>query len=312
MSRLHYLIHTILDSPRSSSIICHPTHPLDHRTIHESMRAVTGALRLPLRSGQWRGSGGSVLGQGTGSSVDFHDQRAYVPGDDPRHINWQATARTGNTTMKLFRQEVSPRVDLLLDLSNSMFLNPAKTRRSWELIYFCIESSLRLGGSLRIHILGSAPSEHPLQHALANSWPEKQEPSLDLPSALSNTPLRQGSLRILISDLLNPSPPETALPLLSSAQGRPLIFAPATLDEANPDWDGNIEFEDCESNRLNRRRVTPELKLRYHRAYQTHFQLWRDQAARHRAPFARISAEPAFLDSMREEALPSGAVEIAQ
>jgi uncharacterized protein (DUF58 family) len=131
------------------------------------MRATTGALRLPLRGGHWRGSGGTVLGQGTGSSIDFQDQRAYVPGDDPRHINWQATARTGNTTMKLFRQEVTPRVDLLLDLSSSMYLTPAKSQRTWELIYFCIESSLRLGSSLRLHLLGTSPSDLPLQNALA-------------------------------------------------------------------------------------------------------------------------------------------------
>jgi uncharacterized protein (DUF58 family) len=275
------------------------------------MRATTGALRLPLRGGHWRGSGGTVLGQGTGSSIDFQDQRAYVPGDDPRHINWQATARTGNTTMKLFRQEVTPRVDLLLDLSSSMFLTPAKSQRTWELIYFCIESSLRLGGTLRLHHLGAFPTDLPLQNALAYSWPEPPSPALDLPSALSNTPLRQGSLRILISDLLSPSPPETALPLLTAAQGRTLILAPATLDEAEPDWDGNIDFEDCESTKRSRRRVTPELKSRYHRAYHTHFQLWREQAARHRTLFARIPAEPAFLDAMQSEALPSGAIELA-
>jgi len=274
------------------------------------MRAITGALRLPLRGGHWRGAGGAVLGQGSGSSIDFQDQRSYVPGDDPRHINWQATARTGVTTMKLFRQEVTPRVDLLLDLSNSMFLTSAKAQRTWELVYFCIESSLRLGGSLRIQPLGFPSGEHPLQNALAYSWPDNPAPALDLPSALSGTPLRQGSLRILLSDLLSPSPPKSILPLLTAAQGRSLILAPATLDEAEPDWDGNIDFEDCESTVRSRRRVTADLKSRYHRAYHTHFQLWREQAARHQTLFARIPAEPAFLSAMQSEALPCGAIEL--
>ncbi|MFN9663179.1 MAG: DUF58 domain-containing protein, partial [Akkermansiaceae bacterium] len=26
--------------------------------------------------------------------MDFQDHRSYSPGDDPRHINWQAYART--------------------------------------------------------------------------------------------------------------------------------------------------------------------------------------------------------------------------
>ena len=62
------------------------------------MKAAASVARLPLRAGMWSGVAGSVLGQGTGSSIDFQDQRQYMPGDDPRHINWQAYARTGNYT----------------------------------------------------------------------------------------------------------------------------------------------------------------------------------------------------------------------
>ncbi|MEJ6642028.1 MAG: DUF58 domain-containing protein [Akkermansiaceae bacterium] len=39
-----------------------------------------------------------------GSALYFQDHRAYSPGDDPRHINWQAYARTGQYTMKLYRE----------------------------------------------------------------------------------------------------------------------------------------------------------------------------------------------------------------
>ncbi len=281
-----------------------------HFPIHERMRAAAGTLRLPLRAGRWLGSAGSVLGQGTGSSIDFQDQRAYMPGDDPRHINWQATARTGHTTMKLFRQEVTPRVDLLLDLSSSMFLTPAKTERVWELVYFCLESVLRLGGSLRIHLLGDEVREQPLASALGHAWPEPVQTRCDLPSALARVPLRQGSLRLLISDLLNPAPPEAALPVLAATQGRPILFVPWCESEAEPDWTGNIDFEDCETGARSRRHVTPEIRARYRQAYQTHFQLWRHQAARHRAPLARVAAEGDFLAAMQSEALPAGAVEM--
>jgi glycosyltransferase involved in cell wall biosynthesis len=73
------------------------------------------------------------------------------------------------------------------------------------------------------------------------------------------------------------------------------------LDLATQDWVLSIDADE---------RVTPELKARYQRAYHTHFQLWRDQAARHRALFARIPAEPPFLEAMQAEALPSGAIEL--
>lgn len=77
-------------------------------------------LRLPLRSKVWRGGSGDFAGAGTGSSMDFQDHRNYVPGDDPRHINWQAYARTGQYTMKLYREEVRPVIDLICDVSPSM------------------------------------------------------------------------------------------------------------------------------------------------------------------------------------------------
>lgn len=287
-----------------------PLSPEGLRLIHERMRAAAGSLRLPLRAGRWQGSAGSVLGQGTGSSIDFQDQRAYLPGDDPRHINWQATARTGHMTMKLFRQEVTPRVDLLVDHSVSMHLTEAKSRRTWELVYFCVESALRLGGALRVHRLGGEVGEQALAHVLAHDWPALGSGGADLVGDLSRTPLRQGSLRLLISDLLHPAPPESLLPLLAAAQGRPILMVPWGDEEAEPDWSGNVDFEDCESGNRSRRHVTPEMLARYLQAYQTHFHLWRQQAARHHAPFARVPAAGDFMEALQSEALPAGAVEV--
>ena len=37
---------------------------------------------------------GSTLGARAGSSLEFKDHRAYEPGDDLRHIDWSAYART--------------------------------------------------------------------------------------------------------------------------------------------------------------------------------------------------------------------------
>ena len=79
-------------------------------------------VTLPLREHVWKGQSGEFVGAGTGSSMDFQDHRNYIPGDDPRHINWQAYARSGNYTMKQYREEVRPTIDLILDISPSMFL----------------------------------------------------------------------------------------------------------------------------------------------------------------------------------------------
>ena len=110
-------------------------------------------LRLPMRSRVWQGAAGELAGAGSGVSMDFQDHRPYFPGDDPRHINWQAYARTGQYTMKLYREEVRPSVDILFDASPSMFLTPEKARRSAGLLHFVLECAQRAGAGLSIHLL---------------------------------------------------------------------------------------------------------------------------------------------------------------
>lgn len=279
--------------------------------IHLRMKAVTAVARLPLRSGQWSGTAGSVLGQGTGSSIDFQDQRQYMPGDDPRHINWQAYARSGSYSMKLYRQEVTPRVDILFDASPSMFLTEGKATRTWELLYLCLESALRLGAATHLHLLHDTSQEIPVDRALAHDWPLNEKPSeVGLPQLLDRTPMRTGSLRVLLSDLLSESPPERAANLLVAGKGRSIILVPFCAEEAQPDWSGNIEFDPCETGVLDRRRVEPDVMTRYLRAYATHFALWREQCVRHGIGFARVPAESEILAALRVEALGSGCVEM--
>jgi uncharacterized protein (DUF58 family) len=288
-----------------------PSAPSGLAAIHARMKAVTGVARLPLRSGQWSGTAGSVLGQGTGSSIDFQDQRPYMPGDDPRHINWQAYARSGTYTMKLYRQEVTPRVDILFDASPSMFLTGHKTTRTWELLYFCLESALRLGASTRVHMLDEESREIPVDRVLGYDWPLREKLSgVLLPSLLDRTPMRAGSLRILLSDLLSESPPDRATNLLVAGKGRAMVLAPFCLEESQPDWDGNIEFEECESATRDKRRVEKDTLTRYHRAYATHFGLWREQCVRHGIGFARVPAEAEILAALRAEAVGSGCIEM--
>ena len=55
-----------------------------------------------------------------GSGVEFEESRPYVPGDDVRSIDWNATARTGVPWVKRFREERSCTLVIALDASASM------------------------------------------------------------------------------------------------------------------------------------------------------------------------------------------------
>ena len=55
-----------------------------------------------------------------GFSVEFAEHREYSPGDDLRHLDWVAWARSDRYYIKQYEQETNLRAHILLDVSNSM------------------------------------------------------------------------------------------------------------------------------------------------------------------------------------------------
>ena len=70
-----------------------------------------------------------------GYSVEFASHRAYVPGDDIRHIDWRVYAKADRFFVKEYEAETNMRVHLLLDCSGSMAYpqHPGTGRmRKWD------------------------------------------------------------------------------------------------------------------------------------------------------------------------------------
>jgi len=55
-----------------------------------------------------------------GFSVEFANHRAYVPGDDIRHIDWRVYAKADRFFIKEYEEETNMRVNLVVDGSGSM------------------------------------------------------------------------------------------------------------------------------------------------------------------------------------------------
>ena len=55
-----------------------------------------------------------------GFSQEFAEYRAYTPGDDLRHVDWNVFARTERAYLKRYRGETNSLLTVLLDASNSM------------------------------------------------------------------------------------------------------------------------------------------------------------------------------------------------
>jgi len=84
---------------------------LKARTIVEGLRV--GDHRSPFR----------------GFSVEFVQHREYVPGDDPRHIDWKSYGRSERYTIKQYEQETNFAGHLLLDASKSMLYGEGSTNK---------------------------------------------------------------------------------------------------------------------------------------------------------------------------------------
>lgn len=291
------------------------TGPQELATIAARAQAHADVFKLPLQRHIWRGQTGDFQGGGVGSSLDFQDHRAYAPGDDPRHINWQAYARTGNYTMKLFREEVRPLIDVVLDVSDSMSFDREKWERAVELFYFSIHAALKSGAAARAMLVkGDEYRALPDEAIHGHAWTDPAGAMPDTPSAatpeLRALPFRAQSMRILISDLLCTGSPEAMLRSLNRAKGRGVILAPFLIEEERPDWQGNYEFIDSESGDRHPHRIEPDLMKRYRAAYQRHFGMWKTLGRKFDVLIARVPAGGEFQGALQYEAVSCGAVEI--
>ena len=120
--------------------------------------------RLPLRlrkvlSGGTEGLHPSKL---KGSGLTFVENRPYVPGDDPRAINWPLTARLGEPVIKRFEASRELILWLLVDPSPSMFLGDPVSPLRWALEICGAASATINAGKDRLGLLvpgdGHAPA----------------------------------------------------------------------------------------------------------------------------------------------------------
>jgi uncharacterized protein (DUF58 family) len=66
-----------------------------------------------------------------GFSQEFAEYRAYAPGDDLRHVDWNLYARTDRCYLKRYRGDTNSQITILLDASNSMEYsgNPSRPKK---------------------------------------------------------------------------------------------------------------------------------------------------------------------------------------
>lgn len=243
-----------------------------------------------------RGGVGERVGERSGASLEFMDHREYQPGDDLRRIDWSAFARSDKLTLRLYREEVSPHLDILLDGSRSMDLPETDKARG----------ALGLAGVLAAAAQNAGYTHHVY---LAQAGCERLGNDTHCPSAWEGAAFdhqgtvdqslqrlppawRARSIRVLISDLLWEGDPRLTLSRLARNASAVFIVQLLARTEAEPELRGNVRLVDVESDRTHEIFVDAAVQRRYREALAEHQARWRDAARRVGAGMATLLAEP--------------------
>ena len=90
--------------------------PLDATAIVRRARR----LRFRVKPGAVSQLAGAYHGARPGVGLTFAELRAYEPGDDVRHIDWNVTARQGRPFVRRFVEERALSLWIVVDVSASM------------------------------------------------------------------------------------------------------------------------------------------------------------------------------------------------
>lgn len=289
----------------------HGVTPEEWRAWVAEAQITAGRLRLAFAR-EVRGQSGGMTGAGSGVSIDFKDHRRYLHGDDPRHINWQAFARTGNPVLKVFHEEVSPQADILVDVSASHAHEKQKLSATLRLALFACVSAQKRGASVRLFVARGdkfTTPEPPL--FLSGRWePPAATGDTETPEpAWRRVPWRLRAMRVLVTDLLFPGDPETFLSGPARDGVRTVILAPYSQSECEPRWSGHVVLADCETGEKRERRAGESLTSEYAEAYRRHFALWDEASRRRGVALARVPAAGTLATALPGDALRCGAVE---
>ena len=265
--------------------------------------AAGGALRLPR--GPHRGRIGEVRANSVGSSLELHDFRTYQPGDDLRHVDWNAVARTGEMVLRVRQDEVSPRVEVLLDGSASMAISDEKAARAREVAAWVCTLAHRTGLSPSLVAAGRAIHKAQAQQtrALLERFDFDGREPFDV--ALRRAPpLTACGLRVVVSDFLFDSPPEAFAERLARQASGLVLVQVLDAEDLEPSGGAGARLIDAESGEAIERILTPQVVDQYLERFRAHVRLWQGAAQRVRATWLQVSSAATLDVLARRELAP--------
>jgi uncharacterized protein (DUF58 family) len=221
-----------------------------------------------------------------GFSQEFAEYRAYAPGDDLRHVDWNLFARTERCYLKRYRGETNSQLTILLDASNSMnYSSHAVSKMDYarytaaSLFYLAIHNQRDPAGlivfddEVRNYIRPSTRQGqlHRLLAGLEQAEPRART-NFAKPLAHFQEFLRRRGMVVVISDFYEP--PETIVKTIEPLRfhgSEVVLFHVLDPKEIRPELRGPAILVDLETEQ--RLEVIPEyVKGEYRRRMDSHLQ----------------------------------------
>jgi len=262
--------------------------------------------RLALPYAPRRGPAGERLGKGTGSSLEFQDRRNYAPGDDVRHLDWRALARTDALLVRQYREEILPRIELLLDGSRSMAVDEAKASLAVDLAGLIVSVARREGFTTSLLLLVDRPER--LEQHLFRSLGVAFEATLPLVRCVREAVglLRPGSLRVFVSDFLSPHVPEELVRTLARGAGGLALLQTVAESDLEPPRETALRLFDSESEEELDLVIDDRIRGRYLARLDRLIDGLRVECLRHGATFAQLRAGTPLEEHCRETLMREG------
>jgi uncharacterized protein (DUF58 family) len=273
------------------------TEVFDEAAVERAVRTYRLAVPRSARSGRV----GGVLGARAGGSMELHDFRAYQPGDDLRQLDWNAMARTEQLIVRVRREEVSPRVELLVDASRSMTVSAVKSTRTRELATVLARIAQAQGLDPSVVLAGPEPRRaHDALPRLLRTFPF--EAALPLTESLRRAPvLRTCGIRVVLSDFLFDVPLDALLGRLAEGAASLVLVQILADDDLAPEPGGTVTLVDSETGERLDRELDERVLASYERRFRAHQAALAAAARRVRGDVRTLAASRPLEESLRSE-----------
>ncbi|MGM0845631.1 MAG: DUF58 domain-containing protein [Bacillota bacterium] len=191
-----------------------------------------------------------------GTSLEFSDFRTYVPGDDPRLIDWNAYARTQKHYIKRYLDEQELFVSIYLDCSKSMMVPLAKWQTAKSLAACLGYMSLVHDDRVSVYPAGSGVSSFSYKKGRAFAGKlvnylsdlKVSHGTENFSASLSELRQKRTGLSIIISDLMEPAQEiKNSLKRMQASRQELRVIQILSPEELQPAYQGDLKLVDSES-----------------------------------------------------------------